>query len=427
MEQTISPARKITGELLVPGELQPAAQALILASLAEGESRIGNVPPAVDRLVAVLAELGVRIIREKRLLTVQGVGRHGFRPAGGPLDLAGLGDASLLLLGLLAGQTFATRVALDGADQRLPQLLEMLRAMDASVGQETGKMFVVGGTGELAGAAHEAVDVDPGIKLSVLVAGLCAAGATSLPESAGNRNRVERFLRQRQVVVERRRQDDDQYLVSIEGGQTVQPGDVEIPGDLRLAYPLMVPALAKKGSELKILRVAVRSGERGLLDLVRQIGGEVAIQELDSETADLTISFSKQLKATRVAGQRAEKVVEQIPLLTALATQTEGEFVIRDIDALRQGPFDRVTHLFELLKKIGARVGEYPEGLVIKGGTPLQGARIDSRGDPGLAAAFAVAGLLAESEMVIDGAEGLDPVYPDFFAALHAIKGTARK
>ena len=117
-----------------------------------------------------------------------------------------------------------------------------------------------------------------------------------------------------------------------------------------------------------------------------------------------------------------EKVIEQLPLLAVLATQTSGEFVIRDVAHLRQGEFDYVAHLFELLKQIEARVGEYPEGIVVKGGLPLRGARIDAVDDPGLAMAFAVAGLLAESEMVIAGCECLDSVYPDFFATLHSLR-----
>jgi len=424
MEQTVGPARKILGEVRVPGELQPAEQALVLAAVAEGESRIRNAPPALSRLTGILEQLGVPVSRQGDALGVEGRGLRGFTAAGAPLDLEGMGDTALLLVPLLAGQAFSTRVRLGTGDERVRELIALLGSAGAAVGQETESVFAVGGAGKPTGVAPAAVDVDPALKLAVLVAGLYAEGTTSLRESPGNRSRMERFLRQRQVVVERRRQDD-QYLVSVAGGQAVQACDVEVPGDLRLAYPLLAAALVLKGSELKIRRVALRSGQRAFLDLVRQIGAAVEIEDLGDEVVDLTGRFSV-LKSTRVAGQRAARVIDQIPLLAVLATQARGEFVIRDLDALRQEPFDYVAYLFEFMRRIEARVGEFPEGIVIKGGFPLQGARIDGRGDPGLVMALAVAGLLAESEMVIEGTECLDGVYPDFFPTLHKLKERRR-
>ena len=426
MEQTVSPARKIVGETLVPGELRVAEQALILATLAAAESHIRNAPPAIDRLAEILEKLGAQISRRKGELVIAGSGLRGFKRVDAPLELDGMAEIGLLLVAMLAGQEFTTRIKPGDGQERCRELLQLLASMGIESGQETESVFVVGGARKLKGTAHEAVDIDPALKLAVLVAGLYAEGTTSLRESTGNRNRMERFLRERQVVVERRKQEGaDQYLVSIEGGQSVQSRDVEVPGDLRLAYPLMVPALLRRGSELKIRRVAIRSGQRGFLDLVRQIGGKVEIEDLGNQMADLTISYSE-LKATRVAAQRTERVMEQIPLLAVLATQTQGEFVIRDTERLRQGSFDLVSHLFNLLRQIEARVGEYPEGIVIKGGVPLKGARIDSKEDPGLVMAFAVAGLLAESEMTIEGSECLDEIYPEFFPTLHALKEKRR-
>lgn len=421
MEQTVSPARKIIGELIVPGELPSAEQALLLAVMAEGESHIRNAPPAIGRLANLLSGLGARIARKGRELTIQGSGLRGFTPAGSILDLSDMGDIVPPLLALLVGQTFTSRVKLSAEQEHCRQLFTLLAPMSAQVGQEMEDTFAVGGAKQLVGVAHEPVDVEPAVKLALLIAGLYAEGTTSLRESAGNRNRMERFLRERQVTVERRRQEDSQYLVSIAGGQTFQTCDVDIAGDLRLAYPLMVAALARRGSDLQVKRVALRSGQRGFLDLLRQIGAEIAIEDLGNDAVDLAVSYSE-LIPTRVAGQRMEKVIEQLPLLAVLATQTSGEFVIRDVAHLRQGEFDYVAHLFELLKQIEARVGEYPEGIVVKGGLPLRGARIDAVDDPGLAMAFAVAGLLAESEMVIAGCECLDSVYPDFFATLHSLR-----
>lgn len=426
MEQVVRPARKVVGEVRVPGEVGAAAQAVVLAALAEGEGRVLNAPPAVDGLIAVLGRLGVTAERHGREVVVVGKGLRGFEPPTEPLDPGPAGEAGLLLVALLAGQSFATRLAPLPAPERLSPLLGYLTAMGAAVDQVDGILTVGDGPG-LRGAAHETVDLEADLKLAVLVAGLYADGVTTLRETLGNRTRSERLLRERQVVVERHRQDDaDQYLVSIAGGQPMATTVAEIAGDLTLAGPLLIPALALKGSTVQIRQVALRSGRRGFLDLVRQLGGEVEIEELPYDTANLTARFS-QLKATRVAGARAERLLEQTPLLAMLATQTEGEFVIRDVQCLREGPEgDRLARLAGLLRQIEARVGEFPEGLVIQGGAPLRGGRLEVGGDPTTAMAFGVAGLLAESEIVLDGAEVLEGCYPEFCADLNALREKRR-
>ena len=133
-----------------------------------------------------------------------------------------------------------------------------------------------------------------------------------------------------------------------------------------------------------------------------------------------------ELKSTRVAGQRAEKIIDQVAILAVLATQAIGEIVIRDIERLREGAFDYVAHLFESLRALEARVGEFPEGLVVKGGYLPHGGRLDAKGDPGLVMAFAVAAMLAEGEVVIEGTECLEAVWPDFFKTLYLIKENIR-
>ena len=190
-----------------------------------------------------------------------------------------------------------------------------------------------------------------------------------------------------------------------------------MPGQLELAYPLIGAALCRKGSELTIKRVVVRPGQRAFLDLLRQIGAQIVAEDLGGNECDLHVSAS-QLKATRVAGSRADKVADQIALLAVLATQTQGTTVIRDIEDV-----PHVEHLCAALRSLDARIGQFPEGLVIKGGFPLQGGQLDGKGDPGLTMAFAVAGLLAEGELTIEGSECLAPIWPDFFKTVQSIGG----
>ncbi|MDE2733118.1 MAG: hypothetical protein OXI72_01905 [Gemmatimonadota bacterium] len=406
METVVNPIKKIAGQVSVPGEQEPAARALVLAALSGGKSTVRHVPVAADRVVAVLRELGVDITKRAGTHVVRGVGLRGFRDAAGPLDIEGLGDTALLLLPLLAGQTFRSQVELGAEAERCRPLLNLLAQLGFSVEQERADTFVTGGQQAKGFVLSEAPPTDA-LALGALVAALFAEGTTALKVGS----RVERLLCGRGVAVERRK------LLSVEGGQALQGVDVEIPGQLALTYPLMGAALCRKGSELTVKRVVVRSGQRAFLDLLRQIGAQIDAKSLEGNEYDLHVSASP-LKATRVAGSRAAKVADQIALLAVLATQVQGTTVIRDIEDV-----PHVEHLCAALRSLDARIGQFPEGLVIKGGFPLQGGQLDSKGDPGLTMAFAVAGLLAEGELTIQGSDCLTPIWPDFFKTVQSIGG----
>ena len=406
MAAIVSPVKKIVGQVSVPGEREPAERALVLAALSEGASTVRYVPVSAGRVVALLRELGVDITKRTGTHVVHGVGLGGFREAEGPLDLEGLGDIALLLLPLLAGQTFRSQVKLGAEAERCRPLLDLLAQVGFAVEQESAGTFVIGGQQAKGFVLSEAPPTDA-LALGAMVAALFAEGTTALKVGT----RVERLLRGRGVAVERRK------LLSVEGGQALQGVEVEVPGQLELAYPLMGAALCRKGSELIIKRVVIRSGQRAFLDLLRQIGAEITAEDLGESACDLHVSAS-QLKATRVAGSRAAKVADQIALLAVLATQVTGTTVIRDIEDM-----PHVEHLCAALRSLDARIGQFPEGLVIKGGFPLQGGELDGKGDPGLTMAFAVAGLLAEGELTIEGSDCLTPIWPDFFKTVQSIGG----
>ena len=406
MAAIVSPVKKIVGQVSVPGEREPAERALVLAALSEGKSTVRHVPVAADGVVALLRELGVDISKRTGTHVVRGVGLRGFQEAARPLDLEGLGDTALLLLPLLAGQTFRSQVKLGAEAERCRPLLNLLAQLGFAVEQERADTFVTGGQQAKGFVLSEAPPTDA-LALGAMVAALFAEGTTALKVGS----RVERLLRERGVAVERRK------LLSIEGGQALRGVDVEVPGQLALAYPLMGAALCRKGSELTIKRVVISPGQRAFLDLLRQIGAEITAEDLGESEFDLHVSAS-QLKATRVAESRAAKVADQIALLAVLATQVTGTTVIRDIEDMLH-----VEHLCAALRSLDARIGQFPEGLVIKGGFLLQGGQLDSQGDPGLTMAFAVAGLLAEGELAIQGSDCLTPIWPDFFKTVQSIGG----
>lgn len=426
MERIVRPARRLAGETTVPGELESASQALVLAALAQGESRIRNTPPTCRRLVQLLADLGVGLAEEAGVLVVRGQGRLGFSAPRDTVNLEGLGEEALYLLALLCGQEFSSRVHLGEAQEEGRQLLGLLALAGAEVHQEAEGRWLVGGGPPLQPFTHAAAELSAGIKTALLVAGLYAQGTTTLRELLKTGERAERPLRQWGAEVLRRRQEaEGEWALSIESGQELQARELEIAGDPPLALPLVVAALGLRRSELRLRRLAIRPGRRFFFDLLRQLGAPLTFEENEDGTTDLLVRSGK-LKPTRIAKGRAERLIDQVPLLAALATQSEGEFVIRDIEVLRQGGFDYLAHLVQQLRLIEAKVGEFPEGLVVEGGYPLKGAAIDTRGDAGLSFAFAVAGLWAEAEVILSDTQGLEEVFPAFFTTLEKLQERKR-
>ena len=364
MVAIVSPVKKIAGQVSVPGEREPAERALVLAALSEGKSTVRHVPVAADRVVALLRELGVDIT--KRVGTYAGARRWaaGISGGSGTARPRGVGRHRTVV----ASPACRANVSLAGEVGRGSRAVSalacnLLAQLGFAVEPESADTFVIGGQQAKGFVLSEAPPTDA-LALGATMASLFAKGTTVLKVGT----RVERLLRERGVTVERRK------LLSVEGEQALQGVDVEIPGQLALTYPLIGAALCRKGSELTVKRVVIRPGQRAFLDLLRQIGAEIVAEDLGGSEFDLHVSAS-QLKATRVAGQRAAKVADQIALLAVLATQTQGTTVIRDIEDVLHA-----EHLCAALRSLDARIGQFPEGLVIKGGFPLQGGQLDSLG-----------------------------------------------
>lgn len=420
MSVQLKPARRLRGEITVPGEHGTAARALLLACLSPGESRISNAPPAVIPLCESLRPLGVEIRRNNGDMQVLGRNLGSLEPTPEILDFAATGTALPIALAMLGAQAFTSRVRLGARSPAARDFLKKLAPMGISWQSVSNDLLELGGQPPI-GCELADTELEMEEKLAVLVAALHASGTTSLTESVSQRDGSVPALRERGVVVERRKMGNgSSYRVGVDGGQAVQPATMELAGDLELTSAFLAVALCLNRSEVVIRNVEVRSGRRSFFDLMRQLGGPVELVN-EEDGHHRVEARSGSLKATRIAGKRVEKLLDQLPLVAVVATQAQGEFVIRDIEGLRQGPGDRVAHLVEQLRAMDAKVGEFPEGIVIKGGYPLRGARIDCADDPALAQAFAAAGLLAEDDTELEGSEALERLNPKFFETLASI------
>ena len=431
MQETVTAATAFSGEVCLPGELEAATSTLALASLAEGESRIRNVPPTIDPLVDTLRRLGGQLERTDSEVIVEGRGLKGFEQSDEVVELAGAHGAASVVIAGLAGRGGRWRVRAGSNGEGCAATLRLLSLMGVESTKSGDGVFTIEGPAEMMAATIEEDARERGLdvatELALLVAGLYGVGRTTVPSPTRKLDRADHQLGAWGVELTGSKDERGRRVVTVEAGQQMRGREVELSGDLSLASPLLTAAVSIKRSKVRIRNVVVRPESRAFLDLVRQVGGQVEIDADEAGATDLAIEGSAQLKATRVADKRAERLLGDVALLAVLGTQAQGEFLIRDIEQLRQGEYDYVAHLAETLRLLEAKVGEFPEGIIVDGGTLLQGASVDARGDAALAQALAVAGLLAHGETHIEGAEAAEETFPGFFDVLTSLKERKKK
>jgi 3-phosphoshikimate 1-carboxyvinyltransferase len=436
MNLTIRAGQPLHGQVRVPGDKSIAHRAVLLATLADGPSQVRNFPPASDPLATVEAvrQLGVTVEGVQRevstntpsalTLTVQGRGLDGLRAPRQTIDCRNAGTTMRLLAGMLAGQPFAS--TLDGSAQlrRRPmrRVTEPLTRMGAHIADTDGHAPLTVTGRPLRGMRYDLPVASAQVKSALILAALFAEGRTVIREPGPARDHTERMLRAMGADVQT---DGPLIRVQPSKGQArrLSPPNLSLPGDFSSAAFLIVAGSLLPGSELVITDVGVNPTRTGLLDALAAMGAEVSRQnerETNGEpVADLRVR-SAGLKGTTVSGDTVVRMIDEFPILAVAATQAQGTTVVRDAAELRLKESDRIARLAEGLSKLGAQIEGRPDGFIIEGPTRLRGAVVDSHGDHRLAMALAVAGLVAEGETVVRGAEAIADSFPGFETALSA-------
>ncbi|MGF7089025.1 3-phosphoshikimate 1-carboxyvinyltransferase [Kroppenstedtia sanguinis] len=423
----IEERRDLRGEVRVPGDKSISHRAVMFGAIAEGRSRVEGFLPGKDCLSTIecFRRMGVNIHRKgPTSLIVEGRGWEGLQEPKTVLDVGNSGTTIRLMLGVLAGRPFHATVLGDESIGRRPmnRVVEPLRLMGAQVdGRSQGSftpLSVRGGN--LTGMIHRSRVASAQVKSSLLLAGLQGKGVTRVEEPALSRDHTERMLGAFGVKVDR----DSPRSVSVAGGQVLQARDVRVPGDISSAAFLLVAALLVPGSRLTIRGVGLNPTRTGILDVLRRMGGELEIHptgEWNGEpVGDITVSHSS-LTAVEIGGELIPRLIDEIPVLAVAATQAAGHTVIRDAAELKVKETNRIAATAQELRKLGARVEETEDGLVIEGKTPLTGGPCDSHGDHRIGMAMAVAGLLATGRTTVTQAEAIGISFPGFSTLLEEL------
>lgn len=417
MDRTFAPARNLRASLRVPADKSVAHRALILAAMVSGTSRIeGQVPGAdVASTISCIQALGCRVQAGGKALVVHGTGWH--PPDRADLYAGNSGTTMRLLSGALAGRRGTFTLSGDASLSRRPMLrvATPLRRMGAGVRLAEGDrppVTIVGG--DLSGISYSSEVASAQVKGAVLLAGLQAEGTTTVTEVLPTRDHTERLLRWLGGRVEQAGSK-----VSVLGGDEIfrrKGFELVLPGDLSSAAFLLVAACLCPRSALSVEGVGLNPGRTGVLEVLEAMEADIAVVPAASEPEPVGVVTARTstLKAVDIGGPVVPRAVDELPILALAATQAHGTTVIRDAADLRVKESDRIAVLARGLRKLGARVQDLDDGLIIQGPTPLQGGTVDSGGDHRMALTFAVAGLIARAPVRVLGWEAAGVSYPGF-------------
>jgi 3-phosphoshikimate 1-carboxyvinyltransferase len=405
----------------------------MFASLAEGSSTITGFLESEDCLstVEAMRRLGVAIERTgPGTFFVQGRGGRFCAPKE-DVDCGNSGTTMRLLSGILAAQPFRSRLTGDASLSKRPMgrvikpLTEMGARFTAEGGEGKPPLVVEGAS--LKPLAYVMPVASAQVKSAVLLAGLFAAGETSVIEPAPCRDHTERMLEEFGVSLDLGDADENgRRRIAIRGPQHLKARDFAVPGDISSAAFWLVAASAKEGSEVDIEGVGLNPTRTGILSVLRRMGARMEITSRDPKAAEPLGSvkvLGAKLHGTVIQGAEIPNVIDELPVLAVAGALASGRTIIRDAMELRVKETDRIAAVAGNLRAMGASVTETEDGMEIEGGLPLHGARLRCFGDHRIAMAFAIAGLFAEGETLIEDVDCVATSYPTFGSTLDAVLG----
>lgn len=411
----VAQTRHFRGRFTLPGDKSLSHRLAILAALAHGESRFANFSTADDCAATLhcLQALGVDARRQGRSVEVVGRGPEGLQPAAAPLDAANSGSTLRMLAGVVAGRPFRTVISGDPSLRRRPveRVAEPLRMMGARTSSADGRPPLVIDGGALQGITWSMTTASAQVKSAVLLAGLQAAGRTTVVEPAPTRDHTERLLPAFGVPVDVRGAE-----VSVDGGAALRPVALDVPGDVSSAAFLIVGALIVPEAFIHVENVLLNPRRTAFLDVLRRMGGHVesGVRREDPEPVGWIEARSSRLGGAEVRAEEVPALIDEVPILAVAAALSHGDLIVRGASELRVKESDRIASLAEGLRRLGGTVDEHPDGLTVHGGAPLRGASVRSHGDHRIAMALAIAGLAAAGETEIEDAGCIAVSFPEF-------------
>ncbi len=434
----------MSGVAELPGDKSISHRYAIIAALAEGTSEIYNYASAADcrSTLECLKRLGVPIEMGRERVRIAGAGLNGLKAPRRALDAENSGTTMRMLAGVLAGQPFTSTITGDRSLRTRPmaRIAVPLRQMGAAVSGVDGDRAPL----EIRGGNLHAIDYtlpvpSAQVKSAVLLAGLFADGVTSVREAVRTRDHTELALREFGASVEIGRGESQpatgagsraEAIVRIHPRPKLQARQIIVPGDLSAAVFLIGAALVLPGSQLLLHNAGLNPTRTRVLDFLIGMGATINVASLQSREGELVGEIAVRhspLEGGTISGAHVAEMIDELPMLAALGPYTEKGIEFRDAKELRVKESDRIAALAEGLRRMGAGVEEFPDGLRVAGRASgkLRGAKVDPQGDHRIAMALAVAALGAEGDSTVIDADCAAVSFPEFFSTLAQLRETA--
>lgn len=415
-------AKGLRGSLRVPGDKSISHRSIIFGSLAKGVTKVHDILRGEDVLstMQVFRDMGVRIEDKGDLVEIHGCGFDGLQEPQHPLDMGNSGTSMRLIAGVLAGHNFSAQMVGDDSLSKRPmdRISLPLRQMGVEIAGQTERdlpPLTIHGNPNLKPIQYQLPIASAQVKSALIFAALQAQGESLIIEKDLTRNHTEDMLLQfgGQLKV-------DGKEIRVVGKQELQAQEVVVPGDISSAAFWLVAGLIVPNSKITLTNVGINETRTGILDVIQAMGGKLSVSELDEVAKSATITVeSSDLHGTEISGELIPRLIDELPIIALLATQAEGQTLIRDAEELKVKETDRIQVVADALNSMGADIQPTADGMIIQGKTSLKGASVHTYGDHRIGMMTAIAALLVKDGNVeLERAEAINTSYPDFFAHL---------
>lgn len=415
----------LKGTIRVPGDKSISHRSIIFGSLAKGVTTVRDILRGEDVLstMQVFRDLGVQIEDDGEIVKVHGVGFDGLQAPKNPLDMGNSGTSIRLISGVLAGQDFEAEMFGDDSLSKRPmdRVTIPLSQMGVEISGQTDRDLPplhIHGSKALKAIHYQLPVASAQVKSALIFAALQAEGESVIIEKELTRNHTEDMIVQFGGHLEVNGKE-----IRIQGGQEFTAQEVVVPGDISSAAFWLVAGLIVPNSKIVLENVGINETRTGIIEVIQAMGGKIALTDVDeiAKSATITVETSD-LHGTEIAGDIIPRLIDELPIIALLATQAQGETVIRDAEELKVKETDRIQVVADALNSMGAAITPTADGMIIQGKTPLHGACVNTFGDHRIGMMTAIAALLAESgEVELDRAEAINTSYPSFFSDLEGL------
>lgn len=426
MDLIVKSCKNISGKISVGGDKSITHRSLIIASISQNETEIHNYSHADDcgSTLSCMKKLGVDFEADKNTIYVRGRGIDGLSEPDDILYCGNSGTTMRLLTGLLAGQKFYTVLNGDASLRKRPmgRVIEPLSLMGAMINSRKNGLAPLSIIGsKLTGIEYELPVASAQVKSALMFAGLYADSETIIVESVSTRDHTERLFEFWGIKY---RRNGKRIFIYPDGN--FRGKRIDVPNDISSAAFFVVLGLIFAEEGLILENTGINPLRYGMIEVLKSVGADITTENhrivAGEPTADIIVKKSE-LEPFYIAGELIPKLIDEIPILTVLATQLNGETIIRDAQELRIKETDRISAIATELKKFGANIEEKKDGLCINGPTRLNGCVCESHNDHRIAMALAIAGMFAEGETVIKNADCIAISFPSFIEVLKQIAG----